>query len=313
MAEENQQRFLEGFEGYSILRPSYAYDQSCESYPFRISELVFGSLLASYILGFIAVSSLLNTFDEGFLDTSSDVVSYLAISCSFSFLTAALYSVYHHSILTMPNVPISDLTTDFFIAMSQAILFGFSIIWPNSFFICLALLLFMVFLRQEVKFRALAVFFYTRLEVQVVPEIPPQPEARDASAKKPKKPKKTHDLFREKLSGLKVLEGWGPVKSSQYFYAGLLLVFGVLIVLLYWFKTNGFVTDYRLIKCLSTHFKLVRAIIFAGGGLILILRTRHILQEKSTAVDDSGQRIIQKMDAPAARLARSIKSPSNSQ
>src|SRR5687768_5988923 len=86
-------RFLEGFEDCEILRPSKAYQQACASYPYRISELVFGSLLASYILGFINVAGASATGADApkGMALVAVVLTYLTISFSFSLLTAAFY------------------------------------------------------------------------------------------------------------------------------------------------------------------------------------------------------------------------------
>src|ERR1035437_4438865 len=306
MAPENESPFLKGFETCKILRPSIAYRQACSSYPYRISELVFGSLLAAYILGFVSVgTSQLHSADAAFYKTFCDALVYMSICCSFSFLTAALYSVYHHSILTMPNVPISDLTTDFLIAISQAVFFGISIIWPSAFFICLGLLLLLVFMRQEIKFRALAKFYYNRLGVVNTTASTTENSVRDDSKKIPRK---FHDLFQEKLKPIKLLDGWGPVKAPQYAYAVVLILLGIGILLIYWIKPLSALINATPPKWTDVvEFKVIRGIVYPIVGLIFFVRTKKILQEKSTALDDWGQKNIEKMDAPAAELARAVK------
>ena len=299
MAQDIKSPFLEGFEDYQILRPSVAYHQARASYPVRISELVFGSLLASYILGFVSVGANQLTWGKmERLDLISDAVVYMTICCSFSFLTAALYTVYHNSILTMPNVPISDLTTDFLIAISQAIFFGISIVWPDTFLFCLALLLLLVFFRQETKFRALARYFYKKLDVQ-----DGTGPAGDGVRDKPKsKTKPLYVGFRDKIKQQQLLHGWGPVVFGHYASAVTLLILGVLAI-----AVPGWLSKSPLEFVKSVDAKNVRAIIYLGFGVVFFTRTKKILQSKSVALDDYGQQIIEKMDSAASDLARAIK------
>ncbi len=304
MKSEDQNRFLSGFEG-KILRPSEAYEQARSSYPYRISELVFGGLLASYILGFVSVGVVESTSPNStpwqiFFNT----LVYLIICCSFSFLTAALYSVYHNSILTMPNVRISDLTTDFSIAISQAVFFGIAIIWPSSFLICLGASLLLVLWRQKVKFQALARFFHEKIGL----ESDAKKTIRDSEQLK--RNSKFYSSFHEKLAAVGLSDRWGHVGTSRYVGAIFLIFFGVLTIGGFWLRhfcqTTPNLSGWS--KYLSgAKYEAIRGIIYTVVGYFFIRSTWEILKKKSEAFDDMGQNIIKKMDEPATRLANSVK------
>jgi len=305
MSEEDKNQFLEGFEAQKILRPSVAYLQAYKSYPVRISELVFGSLLASYILGFVSVGvARLNPTSEEWSKLVCDALVYLTICCSFSFLTAALYSVYHNSILTMPNVPISDLTNDFTIAISQAVSFGISIVWPSSFLICLGLSLLLVFARQDKKFKALAEFFYQKLKPE--DEASSQSDESNLRDQQKSKPTKIHAMFREKLKETNLANGWGPVEPGHNKIAITLIGIGIFIVL-FALVSDGMLTSTPPMWIKYFDIKILCAIIYSLIGLIFIQNTRKILKKNSVALDDYGKAVVEKMDKAAVELAKSIK------
>lgn len=68
--------------GTAIQYPSKAYQSACGSYTYRLSELIFGSLLAAYILGFVSFAA-----NSGFFQ----ILQALIISVTFCYLTAAYY------------------------------------------------------------------------------------------------------------------------------------------------------------------------------------------------------------------------------
>jgi hypothetical protein len=72
----------------------------------------------------------------------------MAISAIFALMTACYYITYHHTVLTMPHIPEGNLRVDFLIAISQAGLFGLSIIFPKAFPIFLGISLYQVARRQ---------------------------------------------------------------------------------------------------------------------------------------------------------------------
>lgn len=195
--------------GTPIQYPSKAYESSCNSYTYRVSELIFGSLLASYILGFVSFAA---------RNDLAPILQGLSISVTFCYLTAAYYVTYHNSILTMPHIPNRGLRFDFFIAIFQAVLFGMSMIWPNAFLIFLALSLASVFIRQTLVFTQLAKVF----------------EDATGTAKGQSEWNMdflVHQRFRTALKDVNprfesCLNGWFPIEKSQWMGALLLLLIG---------------------------------------------------------------------------------------
>jgi hypothetical protein len=115
-------------------RPSKAYEQATKSPVYRLSELMFGSLLASYVLGFIGFSAvhaahLVEQFTWPELIVS---LPYLFISFTFAYLTAGFYLSYTAGILTMPPMQLRNLRSDFLVAMWQAYAFGLSMLFPMA-------------------------------------------------------------------------------------------------------------------------------------------------------------------------------------
>jgi len=153
-----------------IVKPSVAYKRYCDAYTYRVSELIFGSLLASYILGFVAVGTGLAHSTSSPLDmgwwliiTSTNfnfLVQAMCISLCFSYLTAAFYLTYHSSILTMPQFKSSNLRWDFTIAILQAVLFGISMIRLELFPAMIGLSVLIVFRRQQRAFLQLSEHFW---------------------------------------------------------------------------------------------------------------------------------------------------------
>ena len=113
---------------------------------------MFGSLLASYVLGFIGFSApkAAAVFAGGSLKVLfPEVLTYLLISMTFAYLTAGLYISYHVGILTMPHLPFSNLRWDFMVALLQAVLFGFSMLLPLWLPIWISFVLFAALARQR--------------------------------------------------------------------------------------------------------------------------------------------------------------------
>jgi hypothetical protein len=316
MAEEikSESPYLPGYESSKILRPSFAYTQACLSYPCKVSEMVFGSLLASYILGLLTAGPEMRASDHPICS----VLMYLSISCSFSFLTATLYTVYHNSILTMPNVPLSDLTTDFALAIGQAVAFGISVIFPATFCFCIGLVLLSAFWRQEMKFRALAEFFYDRLGIKMEDNSSKTTSARETIKSKPEK---IRHLFREKVRPIPSLDGWGPVRTWQYVGAVALVAVGVWIFLIHLdympipvphqFK-DTFQSQSPTIYNEVYNEMTAWGIIYGVVSLFVFLGTWKILKKKSIALEEDGRRTVERMDLGAKQLADAITKPKTS-
>ncbi len=155
-----------------IRYPTIAYDETQRSIVYRLSELMFGSLLASYILGFIG-------FEARAIDTERlipwlltdiqhllEALQYIFISVTFAYVTAGLYVSYHAGILTMPQRQFKAVWADFLLAIMQAVLFGVVMLEPSLFVACLGVLLVIVFIRKEFAHRELREFLYSILQIQ---------------------------------------------------------------------------------------------------------------------------------------------------
>ncbi len=123
------------------MTPKQAYENAQKSLFYRLSELVFGSLLASFILGFIAFSS------TTLIDSSSWKISlitgatYLLISLSFSYFTAGTYIIFHAGILTLPSYAHSRAKRDFGFSLCLAIAFGIIMLMPANFTLLIGFLI----------------------------------------------------------------------------------------------------------------------------------------------------------------------------
>src|SRR5690348_6251871 len=97
-------------------QPSDAYQQASKSLVYRLSEQMFGSLLASYGLGFLGFLALHATSAKGAWHAVTLTVVYLSISLTYAYATVGLYLTYHAGILTMHHMPLENLRYDFFLA-----------------------------------------------------------------------------------------------------------------------------------------------------------------------------------------------------
>jgi hypothetical protein len=119
----------------NLTPPSEAYREATRSIVYRLSELMFGSLLAAYSLGFVGAIAAQGrqSLGGGFWGLALLAVQYLSISITFAFLTTSFYITYHIGILTMPQLRFERIGKDFKIAIVQAIFFGVSMIEPALF------------------------------------------------------------------------------------------------------------------------------------------------------------------------------------
>src|SRR5437868_7048229 len=116
----------------SLKKPSEAYREAISSLVYRLSELMFGSLLAAYSLGFVASIgahgsqlSAAGRWGTGLRNLQYICISitFTCISITFAYLTTSFYLTYHKGILTMPQLPLERLGKDFAIAFFQAVIF----------------------------------------------------------------------------------------------------------------------------------------------------------------------------------------------
>ncbi len=129
----------------SIHKPSVNYKRNSQTFAYRLSELVFGSLLAAYVLGFVSVVfTLVQSKNSGgtyfFLLSfwrASDwltmvtCVQYLLNSVTFSVLTAFFYFTYQQSVLHLDN-DYRKSYLDFVWAGAVGVLFGITMVFPYT-------------------------------------------------------------------------------------------------------------------------------------------------------------------------------------
>lgn len=204
--------------------PSEAYREATRSLVYRLSELMFGSLLAAYSLGFVgaiaAHGSLLSTHGPwGILLLS---FQYASISITFAYLTTSFYLTYHAGILTMPQMAFEHLASDFTLAIVQAIFFGVSILQPALFPILLGVNFHISGKRKDKEYEELVLRLYNEicgLRGRNVPDHLP--------------------LFSEELKKLlkqnnfRQLSGWAPMGPDIRRGTRKAIIVGVIVIVLY--------------------------------------------------------------------------------
>jgi hypothetical protein len=154
--------------------PSKAYEEAFGSPVYRLSELMFGSLLAAYVLGFIGFAAAYSK--PNFVPVSGELAiawhlvifraPFLLISITYAYVTAGFYVYYHAGIMTMPHMPLERIRVDFALALSQAMFFGVSMLHPVLFPGLLGVTLIATFFRQLVEHRALVAAFHEELQTE---------------------------------------------------------------------------------------------------------------------------------------------------
>ncbi len=245
-AGERQSRLL-------IPRPSDRHDSNTRSAIYRLSELMFGSLLAAYVLGFIGATTRsssesrddlpLDVWLDHFIDRYSwlneietlGTADFVLISIAFSYITAASYVLYHAGILTLPQVPAKSLGTDFAIALSQAVLFGLSILTPRLFPLMISLVFLVALARQH--FVAAA---FRRRAVGIIDESLP---GRSRSWTKRNRRrlgdlrKRVNDAMSEAVAKNTALRVWRP--PQWYTWLGTVALFALAIYVGFVLTSNG--------------------------------------------------------------------------
>ncbi len=200
------------------LLPSEAYRQATSSLVYRLSELMFGSLLAAYCLGFVgaiaaAEASLPSVYRP--LGIWLLATQYICISLMFTYLTTSFYLTYHVGILTQPRLPFDSLGLDFTIAVLQAVFFGLSLLLPALFPVLLAVNVFISAWRKNQE--------YTRLVDNLF---------EDCKGREKSKP-----IFRNELAdllrGKRHLTLWAPIGSDIRRKGLWAFLIGVFVVGLY--------------------------------------------------------------------------------
>lgn len=145
---------------------------------YRLSELMFGSLLASYVLGFIGFVAAysrpeLSAYAGEALAIWDQILvrlPFLLISITYAYITAGFYVFYHSGILTMHQMPLGHISFDFALSLSQALVFGISMIYPMYFPALLAVTLLPAVSRQHQEHRQLVASIWWELYSPVTPK-----------------------------------------------------------------------------------------------------------------------------------------------
>jgi len=263
---------------YDRTKPSVAYRQSIESPVYRLSESMFGSLLASYVVGFIGLIAAQLAGPNSIMRILLPSIQYASISVAFAYLTASLYLSYHGGILTM-HLPLSRLGFDFFLSLAQPFVFGFSMLFPGCFLVLLGLLLLAVSYRQYKGHRELAKSFYRRIceRQSSIDEETTREDGRD-------------DAFREGFANLlkqkkyNALSGWKPVNK----WVVILSIICCIVGLMVWYLISGVLPKDLWLRqgwhlpenWLRAHLLITAQSIVVG--CCLIARGHKILKDRAT-------------------------------
>lgn len=147
--KEQEARLAKGYlRDFEIARPTLNNIRNSRTFAYRLSELVFGSLLAAYILGFLAfIAPYVQPFQGSqgdcfivginfgsFLHLSAcndltKIAQYLVNSLIFSIYTALIYLIYHQSISYI-STNYQESYSDFLTALWVGVFFGLSMLFP---------------------------------------------------------------------------------------------------------------------------------------------------------------------------------------
>ena len=130
---------------------SEAYSRARGMLLFRLSESLFGSLLAAYIIGSVSLTRgikapTIDGYTPGWISAYPEAFRCLpflqvAVIClSFAFATTGIYLGYHTTILPMPTYRMEKMHREFLFAAFQAIFFGIAIYLPFLLFPLVGLL-----------------------------------------------------------------------------------------------------------------------------------------------------------------------------
>jgi len=211
--------------------PSTSYASARASSIYQLSELMFGSLLAAYILGFLNFAATSGAFATAnaseTLLFALHIFIYLCICLTFAYATAGMYLFYHVSILTAPNLPVSRLRFDFLIALSQAICFGFSMLFPTIF----PLLISIVYIGAQIR------KYYEWLRMSddwMFDYFGKKPSLNSPEPKKKEDKKEFRSFFYKILreEGFRKLSMWAPPSKKVWCYVIILFLCGLTALLL---------------------------------------------------------------------------------
>lgn len=248
---------------------------------------MFGSLLASYVVGFISIlaAKSLGSNSHGLWGIVLPAVQYTSISLTFAYSTASFYLSYHAGILTMHHMPLARLRFDFLLALAQALSFGFSMLVPEAFPFFVGLLLIAGIYRQGKEHKRLAESFFKRFHPSSDSDDDRESDTQSAERKE------LSEKFRAKF--IKVLQrkeyeelsGWKPGSPLLRIFAALFLIVGAVSV--YFIDMPWLPNDLWLPENwhLFGHWRLKEGAIALESVIVLILvfiRANRILRDRAT-------------------------------
>lgn len=241
--------FLPSFP--TINSPSANYNRNHRTIAYRLSESVFGSLLASYVLGFVAFAAFYIQSPQALHVGSTPAVNpmhlillpivlleYLLISINFSIFTALVYFNYHHSIMFISSDQ-RKASIDFLISVFIGVGFGLSMLFPRAFMLFIAVLIVWVLCRQWFLLKPYWHHLADNLNLLSTDSNPVDATARRTDDKK------AIELVRKALSDSKnpVLRSWGGGGRRTWLYAYAL---GMILVSLFISLACAINIDYRM-------------------------------------------------------------------
>jgi hypothetical protein len=227
---------------------------------------MFGSLLASYVLGFIGFSAVhaAHLVEQFTWLELCVTLPYLFISFTFAYLTAGFYLSYTAGILTMPPMQLRTLRSDFLLAMLQAYAFGLSMLIPMATPVFLGGAVLVALRRQSQEHKRLERIFYHICGGAVTDFQSPDEE---------KFSEKLNAFLNEKE--FSKLSGWKKVQPKSRVVAWLSIMIGAAISFVIWYFRFRREPEWRLgISLLIATANLIVAI-------FTFLNVREILRERA--------------------------------
>lgn len=281
------------------MAPSVAYEQATKSPVYVLSELMFGSLLAAYVLGFIAFAGgraatvntassglalavvnpsmppALSLLDKVLASPALTIWTWLWISVSYAYITAGMYVSYHKQISTMGHMPLGRLRWDFMVALSHAILFGLSMLYPRGFPAMIGLVLGIGWWRQGYEARAHAYHYYEKI----------QAPSSGIRADPGKERTGFRNLFYSRVGELPALKDWKPRTR----WSALLIVFTLFALFLVVSRaTGGWVSEVTSIGVTvdPAWTNGIVALVTFVLGLVVIVRGHGTLRDNASLLLD---------------------------
>lgn len=253
-------------------QPGRAYKNSLREPVYRLSELMFGSLLAAYVLGFITFCAS-NVEPTDLSIGNIDLWQYLLISTSYVCLTATMYLSYHTNILTNPTFRFKRIVYDFGISGTQGIFFGWSMLMPSKYVLLLALIIIFAMVRQKIEHDQLVEslysnFFEKNLDTQIDGTTSNAGDIQSGVEEKKKELKKKSlktffAIVKNELEHRPWLnDTWLPYSIQMFVLAAALFLGGVFFI---YFDSRPWMTDFTkktviiIIAALSALLSLITA------------------------------------------------------